>query len=149
MNKILFFAFSAFAFLSSFSQTQDPVHWATSYKSLSATEGEITINAIIDKGWHTYSQKETEAGPISTTFTFPASTQYKLDGKTEESGAVEVFDKAFEAKIYTFTDKAVFKQKIKLNGKPGFTVPFKVEYTCCNDNRCLPPKTIDLSVKTQ
>ena len=149
MNKIILLALGLFAFLNSFSQAQDPVHWSTSYKSLSAGEGEITITAIIDKGWHTYSQKETEAGPISTTFTFPASSQYKLEGKAEETGAIEQFDKAFEAKIYTFTDKAVFKQKIKLNGKPGITVAFKVEYTCCNDNRCLPPKTVDLNVKVQ
>lgn len=149
MNKILLFALITFASLSSFSQSTDPVHWSTSYKALNANEGEITITAIIDKGWHTYSQKETEAGPISTTFTFPASAQYKAEGKPEETGAVETFDKAFEAKIFSFTDKAVFKQKIKLTGKPGFTVAFKVEYTCCNENRCLPPKTVDLSVKTQ
>lgn len=149
MKKILLLALSIFASFASHSQTQDPVHWNISYKALSASEGEILITASIDKGWHTYSQKETEAGPISTTFTFPAASNYKLEGKTEESGAVEVFDKAFDAKIYTFSDKAEFKQKIKLIGKPGFTLAFKVEYTCCNDNRCLPPKTVDLSVKVQ
>lgn len=149
MKKIVVFALFVFTVLWSAAQTQDPVHWNVSYKALPGNEGEIHITAQIDKGWHTYSQKETEAGPISTTFTFPASGQYKLEGKTEETGAVEIFDKAFDAKIYTFTDKAEFKQKIKLNAKPGFNIAFKVEYTCCNDNRCLPPKTIDLSVKTQ
>ena len=130
-------------------QVQNPVSWTTSYKSTSATEGEITIIAKIEKGWHTYSQRPTDAGPISTTFTFPPSSQYKLVDKTEEIGSHEEFDKAFDAKIFVFTDKAEFKQKIKLTGKAGFELLFNVECTICNDNMCLPPKIMDLKVKVQ
>lgn len=128
---------------------QNPVNWTTTYKALSSTEGEITIVATIEKGWHTYSQRPTEAGPISTTFTFPPSKQFTLVGKTEENGAHEEFDKAFDAKIFTFTERAEFKQKIKHTGKAGFNLAFKVECTVCNDNMCLPPKSIDLTVKIQ
>ena len=149
MKKILALCFIISSFFSAHSQVQNPVKWMASYKSISATEGEITILAMIDKGWHTYSQRPTEDGPIPTSFSFPESKHYQLVGKTQETDSHEEFVKAFDAKIFVFTDKAEFKQKIKLTGKPGFSIPIKVEFMSCDDKMCLPPKTIDLSVKVQ
>ncbi|MCW3076941.1 MAG: hypothetical protein JWO32_1550 [Bacteroidetes bacterium] len=147
-NLILILSF-VFAFTGLQSQTQNPVSWHATYKSISKTEGEIIITALIENGWHTYSQRDTKAGPIPTSFKFIPSKQYSLIGKTEESNAHEEYVKAFEAKILVFTAKAEFKQKIKLTGKDIPVVNFKIEYMCCNDMMCLPPKTIDLSVKAQ
>lgn len=149
MKHLIIFILS-FLFLNiTKAQDQNPVTWKASYKSISATEGEITINASIAKGWHTYSQREVADGPIPTSFKFTPSKQFSLIGKTEESNAHEEYVKAFEAKIFVFTDKAEFKQKIKLNGKGPVTISFKVEFMSCNDMMCLPPKTIDLTVKAQ
>lgn len=149
MKKLFTFFIPFFAFLNSQSQVQNPVSWTAAYKSVSATEGEITVFANIQKGWHIYSQDTTSAGPIPTSLNFNGSKDYQLVGKAVEIGAHEIFDKAFGAKISSFSDKAEFKQKIKIVGKPGFTIPFKIEYMSCNDMMCLPPKTIDLSVKVQ
>ncbi len=142
---------SCFVMLSTILATaqQNPVTWAASYKSISATEGEIIVTATIQKNWHTYSQRPTDAGPIPTTITFLPAKNYSLVGKTEESNAHEEFVKAFDAKIFVFHDKAEFKQKVKLIAKAPFNISFKVEYMCCNDQMCLPPKTVDLVVKTQ
>jgi len=148
MKKIFTFCLVLFS-LTTFSQTKDPIKWTASYKSISATEGEIIIVASIDKTWHTYSQKATPDGPVPTSFNFTTSKQYLLVGKTEESAPREEFDNAFGAKTSTFSDKAEFKQKVKLLSKGPQTISFKVEYMCCDDKMCLPPKTIDLSVKTQ
>lgn len=149
MKKAVFLFCVLIFGLSLKSQNLNPVSWTATYKSLSATEGEITIQAKIDKGWHTYSQRPTEAGPIPTGFVFMPSASYETVGKTIETDAHEEFVKAFDAKIFVFTDKAEFKQKIKLKGKPGFQVSIKVEYMTCNDMMCLPPKTVDLQVKIQ
>jgi DsbC/DsbD-like thiol-disulfide interchange protein len=146
MKKILTFLFTILAGSVMFSQAQNPVSWSAVYKSLSATEGEIIITGNIEKGWHTYSQRPTDAGPIPTSFTFTPSKSYKLKGKTEESDAHEEFVKAFDAKIYVFTGKAEFHQKITVTGK-NFTIPVKIEYMSCNDMMCLPPKTTELQVK--
>jgi thiol:disulfide interchange protein DsbD len=148
-KKIFIMLAAVFAAFSAQSQAPSPVKWIASYKSISATEGEISITAVIDKGWHIYSQDTTSAGPIPTSFTFPKSKEYSLVGKTEETGAHKIFDKAFEANVSSFSEKGLFRQKIKLNAKPGFTLAFQVEYMCCDDNMCLPPKTVDLSVKVQ
>lgn len=150
MKKTVFFLTVLLAcFVTNVTAQQNPVHWFASYKALSPTEGEIVITASIDKTWHTYSQRPTDDGPVPTSFTFSESKQFQLLGKTEESNAHEEFVAAFGAKIFVFTDKAEFRQKIKLTGKGGFPLNFKVEYMCCDDKMCLPPKTIDLSVKVQ
>ncbi len=130
-------------------QEQNPVLWTSSYRAISETEGEITLLARIEPGWHTYSQRPTDAGPISTSILFTESKLYELIGKVEEINVHEEYDKAFEAKLFMFSNKAEFKQKIKLKAKPGFEVSFKVEYVCCSDKMCLPPKTIELKVKAQ
>ncbi len=148
MKNILLSLFSLFLFAEAKSQAQNPVKWTATYKSISATEGEISINATIDNGWHTYSQRHTDAGPIPTSFKYTPTKDYELVGKTEESNAHEEFVKAFDAKIFVFTGKAEFKQKVKVKTK-GASITFKVEYMCCNDMMCLPPKTIDLTVKAQ
>jgi hypothetical protein len=147
MKFLLFPLFLAFA-AHGFGQSQDPVNWSASYKPGTSTEGEVVITASIQKGWHTYSQRPTDAGPIPTSFTFTPSKDYTPIGNTVESDAHEEFVPAFDAKIFVFTDKADFAQKIKLNGKPGFPVTLKVEYMSCNDKMCLPPKTVTLTVKT-
>ncbi len=128
-------------------QTQNPVKWAVTYTSISATEGEVLITATLEKNWHTYSQRKNEAIPIPTTFKFVPNKLYNLVGATEETNAHEVFEKAFDAKVYVFEDKAEFKQKIKLKSKTAFALNFSVEYLCCNEMMCLPPKTENLTVQ--
>src|SRR6478609_8481957 len=110
MKKIIALLLSAL-FFAGYSQQKDPVKWMASYKPLTATEGVIIINATIDEGWHTYSQRPTDAGPIPTSFQFEPSAQ--LIGKTEESDAHEEFVPAFDAKIFVFSKKAEFQQKVK------------------------------------
>ncbi|MFO0356546.1 MAG: protein-disulfide reductase DsbD domain-containing protein [Sphingobacteriaceae bacterium] len=131
------------------SQTADPTKWTVVYNSINDKEGEIVVTATIDKGWHTYSIRKTADGPIPTSVTFESNKNFELLGELVEGEAHEVYDKAFDAKLFVFDDKAVFKHKVKLSGKAGFTIKLKVEYMCCNDMMCLPPKTIDLSVVTK
>lgn len=149
MKKIFGIFVCLFAFLGVKSQGQNPIVWQAVYKSISAAEGEIIITPKVEKGWHSYSQKVTADGPVPTTFKFTESKQYTLVGKVEETNVHEEFDKAFDAKIFVVTDKSEFRQKIKLVSKTGATIAFKVEFMCCNDMMCLPPKTVDLSVKAQ
>lgn len=149
MKKIIALLIAVLSFKGIMAQTQNPVVWVATYKSVSATEGEMIISAVIEKGWHTYSQRATDAGPIPTSIKLVPLAQYKTEGSMLESDAHEEFVKAFEANIFVFTNHAEFRQKIKLTGKPGFTILVKIEYMCCNDMMCLPPKTVELNVKVQ
>lgn len=147
MKNFFALALGLFAFSQLNAQAQNPVTWMASYKSISATEGEIIVTASIQQGWHTYSQRPVSDGPIPTTFSFTPTDLYEPVGTTQESPAHEEFVKAFEATLYVFSDKAEFRQKVKIKGKGGFSIPFKVEFMSCNDMMCLPPKTVDLSVR--
>src|SRR5687768_11853591 len=103
-------------------QSKDPVSWSASYRSINEKEGEVVITAHIQQGWHTYSQRPTDAGPVPTSFSFTPAQDYSLIGKTEEQGAQEEFVPAFEAKIFVFHDTAEFKQKIRLKNAAPFTL---------------------------
>lgn len=129
-----------------FSQTLNPVKWQAQYSDLPNNEGEITVTATIDKNWHIYSQKATDAGPIPTSFVFSPAKDFQLIGKPVEENAKEEYVKAFEAKVFVFEGKAVFKQKIKRTNLKAFSSLVKLEYMTCNDMQCLPPKNVELSI---
>ena len=38
----------------SVAMAQNPIRWRCSARMLSEVEGELTVRAIIDKGWHLY-----------------------------------------------------------------------------------------------
>jgi DsbC/DsbD-like thiol-disulfide interchange protein len=147
MKKILFLILSILSFSSFNALVPKHVQWSVTYKSISATEGEIIISAAIENDWHTYSQKPTE-GPLPTSFKFTASENYELVGNTEESAPHEEYDKTFEAKLFVFSNKAEFKQKIKLK-KKHVTIDFVIEYMCCNSSMCMLEGPVKLSVKAQ
>ena len=92
-----------FLFLSLTSQAQfadpkakiyDPVKWNFSSEKINDKESYLVITALIEKGWHVYSQFIEEGGPIPTSFKFTPTADYKLIGKvTESPKAVSAFDK--------------------------------------------------------
>ncbi|MGL5920902.1 MAG: protein-disulfide reductase DsbD family protein, partial [Bacteroidales bacterium] len=72
------FVFASFAF----AQMSDPVKWTfTSKQAAGSDVAEVVITATIDAGYHLYSQKPVENGPIPTEFTFDKSKEYELVGK--------------------------------------------------------------------
>lgn len=128
-------------------QVLNPVKWEAKYTELPNGEGEIIVTALIEKGWHTYSQNiSPDAGPVPTTVNFSPGSDYEMIGKSVEEGAKDEFDKTFEMKIASFEQKAIIKQKIKRKNQKEFQSPIKIEYMVCNDKQCLPPKTVDIMV---
>lgn len=126
--------------------TINPVTWVANYVAKNATEGELVFTATIEKKWHIYSQRPTDAGPIPTSFTIKPTTNFELTGKVEETNAHEEYVPAFEAKVFVFEETAVFKQKIKLKTKTNFIVNASLEFMTCNDKQCLPPKIVELVI---
>ena len=145
--KKLFLVLLSFFTISSFAQNPlKPVTWNAVYVSTSATEGEIHFIATIEKKWHIYSQRPTDVGPIPTSFTVNPGADFDLIGKVEEGEAHEEYVAAFEAKVFVFSEKAVFKQKIKLKNQKSFTIKTSLEFMTCNDVQCLPPTVLEFSV---
>ena len=128
-------------------QILKPVKWTFSAKDLGNCEYEVQMKAGIDKGWHLYSQKPVEDGPVPTTFNYPNSGQYSLVGKTQEPKPISKFEKVFDATLSYFEKEVTFTQKVKLNAAGEIIFKGSVEFMVCDDGRCLPPETVDFEVK--
>lgn len=125
-------------------QIFDPVKWETKVVKVSDTEYDLIAEATIDDNWHLYSQSVPENGPKPTLFIFESNGKYLKKGNTKEGDGHEIDDPIFEMRIKYFDKKATFTQRIKLKTTSDFTVTGSVEFMCCNDTQCLPPKEVDL-----
>ncbi len=134
----------AFFSLNAFAQIIEPVKWETSVEKISDTEAVLIATASIEDKWHLYSQTVPEGGPIATTFSFEGSKNYLKKGNTKEEEGHVVDDPIFDMKIKYFSNKASFKQRIKLKTQDVFKIKGAVEFMVCDDTRCLPPTEVSL-----
>lgn len=129
------------------SSGKSPVTWATSCQKINNGEYKITFTATIEDGWNIYSQYlANDEGPVKTSFTYNPGSPFELIGKNEESGDIKkTMDEMFGMEVIKIKHKGIFTQKIKTNdtNKPitGF-----IEYMCCNEMQCLPPKQVPFTV---
>lgn len=127
------------------------VSWAYTTKDLGDCQYELIFTATIDKNWHLYSQIEVPDGPLPTVFTFDASPNYELIGKTSEPKPIEKEEPVFGPGIIIkyFEDKAVFKQKIKAKTDKPFKITGIIDGMACSDMQCVnffPNPTFTFSV---
>ncbi|MEC3908835.1 protein-disulfide reductase DsbD domain-containing protein [Tamlana sp. 2201CG12-4] len=126
------------------SQIISPLNWNLSVEKISETEYNLIAIANIQEGWHLYSQKSSqEDGPLPTNFSFDKSPDFALVGICVEDKGHTEYDETFETNITYFSNKATFKQKVKLV-KPITSIEAKVSYMCCSDIQCTPPLSNDL-----
>lgn len=131
--------------LSVVAQMQDPVHFKTEWKSISANEAEIIFSATIDPEWHVYSTDLGDGGPTQATINIDKISGAALDGKLKPgSNEIKKMDPIFEMEVKFFEKTAKFTQKVKLNGGK-YSVSGYLEYGACNDENCLPPTSVDFT----
>ncbi len=148
MNKFAFFVAGCFFASFAFAQGSNPVNWSFGSKKINDNLYELQMVAIIEPGWHLYAQAQ-PAGAIAvpTSFAFNKNPLLILEGKVKEQGKLIKFkDKTLGIQANEYNDKVVFTQKVKLRGKAKTSLTGKLEFQTCNDQRCLPPKTINLSI---
>ncbi|MDA3927636.1 MAG: protein-disulfide reductase DsbD family protein [Prolixibacteraceae bacterium] len=127
-------------------QILNPISWSFDQKKISNTEYELHFNATIEKGWHLYSDKLPEGGPIATSINFNSTEGFELVGNVETNPVAEkVFDATFNMDLEYFSNKATFIQRIKLSSTDEATISGFVEFMSCNDETCTPPTEADFS----
>ena len=129
----------------SYSQILKPVKWSYATKKTAKNEAIIYLKATIDKGWHIYSQRVGEGGPVKTSFSFTPSSSYKKLGATMEPKPITAFEKVFDMEVSYFSNTVIFQQKVSLSKLPA-VVKGKIEYMVCDNSRCLPPEEVDFSL---
>lgn len=124
----------------------NPVHWAFSATPLEGGIYELHFTAKIDGNWNLYSQFIEEGGPVPTSFTYSDLENFTLEGKCKENGnKKEGFDSMFDMDVIKFGKKVDFVQVIKLkNQLPA--IKGSVEFMVCNDETCLPPRSVNFSI---
>lgn len=147
MKNLILTLCSLFVVTISYGQVFEPVKWSTTVEKVSETEYDLIATATIDDGWHLYSQQVPEDGPIPTTFQYQTTSDFELIGNTMEEESETVDDPVFQMVIKFFSDKAEFRQRIKVLNEELSVVEGEVEFMVCDDERCLPPDLIDLKFK--
>lgn len=142
MKRLLFVIF--LISLTCQGQIYDPIQWTTSVEKIGEQEYNLITEAIIEEGWHLYSQEVPEDGPIPTQLTFYESPVFELLDETQESEGITKMDPVFEMEITYFEKKAEFIQRVKVSGSLPLRINAEVEFMVCDAERCLPPTTLPL-----
>ncbi|MEH0007659.1 MAG: cytochrome c biogenesis protein CcdA [Flavobacteriales bacterium] len=143
MKKILGLLF-ILGGLPSAAQIFKPVTVGANFEKTSNTEGVITLTAEIDEGWHVYA-RDVKSPIIPTAIRFNDSIpEYELDGELlVVTQPKRKFDDIFQMEVGYWTEKAIFKQKVKhLSRDKAFPITASFSYQCCNDKSCLPPSEV-------
>ncbi|WP_163411351.1 protein-disulfide reductase DsbD family protein [Flavobacterium ajazii] len=120
-------------------QIYNPIKWRTNVQKISDTEYELQAKAVIEEGWHLYSQNVADGGPIPTHFTFSKDANFELIGEVKEEKGKTINDPVFKMQIRFFEKETTFKQRIKVMAAKPFQIKAEVEFMVCNDENCLPP----------
>lgn len=148
MKKFLTLAF-AFVMAGALKAQLNPVTWSFTAIKTGDKQYEVKMTATIQNKWHLYSQTQPEdAIAIPTTFKFNANPLLTLDGKIQEVGKMEKFsDKNLGVSANQYSGTVTFVQKVKLKANAKTKLVGTVEYQTCDDQKCLPPKTVNISLE--
>jgi thiol:disulfide interchange protein DsbD len=110
---------------------------------------DLQLAATIEEGWHLYSLEQEEGGPTPTRIVMPAEQPFEQAGAIESSEPKTAMDPNFNLTTQYYEDTAFFTIPVKVAatapaGKSQVKV--NVSFQTCNDELCLPPKTIKLTV---
>ena len=123
----------------------EPVSWKIEdapAKTLKAGDRfTVKLAARIEEGWHLYSMKETEDGPVATRIWLAEGQPLQLAGPIKGSPPQTLHDPSFNMEVELYEGEAEFTLPLRATG-PVQKVAVNVSYQSCNNRLCLPPKTV-------
>ncbi len=168
-SLLLLTLLSGFSFESK-AQVLEPVKWSYNSEMTGASTALLKFTATIDDGWYLYSQNIADGGPIKTSFYFNEIKGFEFvdsDVEITEEDSFEgdgsriyrvVFnepvpeekeDPNFGMVLKLLKKQADFTREIRiLTGEP-LTVTGFLEFMCCDNEKCLPPTSIDFTFSLQ
>ncbi|MBN8721144.1 MAG: hypothetical protein J0H85_16975 [Sediminibacterium magnilacihabitans] len=120
---------------------QNPVSWKYSVVKKEDQIYEIHLTALLEEGWHAYSQTQpATAVPMPTKINFNKNPLVQLVGKVKEVGNMEKNkNEALKTEDWRYSGKVDFVQLIHVKGKVKTNLGGTVVYMVCTDALCLPP----------
>ncbi|MBI5086400.1 MAG: protein-disulfide reductase DsbD N-terminal domain-containing protein [Acidobacteria bacterium] len=134
-----------------------PVHWTITAPAARAqlkpgAKITVTLAAEIDEGWHLYSLRKQEDGPIPTSITVPEGQPFRLAGPIDAPPALSRFEETFQLDIESYEGSAEFGVPVEVpkDTKTGLaTLAVHARYQACDNKICLPPKTVKLELPVE
>ncbi len=131
-----------------------PVQWTlTAAKPPASTKAggriEVVLEASIAEGWHLYSLKKLEGGPIPTTISVPEGQPFRLAGEMSASAPLSQFDETFQMDVESYSYAATFRLPVEAakDARPGAaTLTVNARFQACDDKQCLPPRTVKVEL---
>jgi len=149
-TRWVFLASLLFLTAASMSQVKNPVKWT--YTATKTGPGKYTVNmkAVLEKGWHLYSQQTPDGGPVPTQVSFTKNPLVTLSGPVREIGKLEtVFEKLFDVNVKQYSNEVTFQQNVTVKGGVKTNLAGTVEYMLCNEKECLPPTKKPFTIALQ
>jgi DsbC/DsbD-like thiol-disulfide interchange protein len=119
----------------------DPVAWSAAVRERQE-DGTIivAVSARIEKGWYIYGMRQPEDGPAPLRFRGRAASGVAV-GPVATPRPRVAYDKGFRARVGKHYDMPSFFVPVRLS-RAATHVPIEVRYQACNDDVCLPPRTV-------
>ncbi len=125
-------------------QIENPVSWSFDHKKVGENTFELYFDATIKEGWHLYSDKIPDGGPIATSVQFENDPNIKvIKDFTPTREATKVFDQTFNMDLEYFGGEVRFMMKIEADPDVVGDLSGSVEYMSCDDESCTPPALTD------
>lgn len=121
------------------SQIMNPVSWKTSLEMKGDDRGEVVMTAVIEPGWHMYTNNIPDDGPTPLSIDFSTLKGVKLDGSfTADKKAHQQHDDMFDMDLSWWTGKVTLRQAF-IATEPEFEIGGTITCGACNDQNCIPP----------
>ena len=126
-----------------FGQVREPASWTyeASKKEIQiGNEIELIFKVKLEDTWHLYSADlDPDIGPMPTVFEYKKDPSFELVGDVIQKGIHREYDSLWEAYITYFSDKAEFRQKVKiLSNKINISGTYEYQVCTTVDGLCIP-----------
>jgi hypothetical protein len=127
----------------------DPVAWKLADAPARGVKpgARFTVNLVarIEEGWHLYSMKHVEDGPVATRIWLAEGQQFQLADAIKGSPPETLQDPSFNMEVELYEGEASFALPLKVAASASAgvqTLVVSASYQSCNNKICLPPKTV-------
>lgn len=133
----------------------DPVKWRLADTPKTVKPGQVftvTLTAKIDEGWHLYSFKKHEDGPVPLTITAPTPQSFRLLGSIDAPVGLTAFEETFGQEVEFYLGEVEIGVPVQAlrEAKPGkWKLVLEARYQVSDNKQCLPPKTVKLESEIQ
>lgn len=125
---------------------EDPTEWTFEAKKVSGNKYNLIFHCNVKNDWHIYSLDPGGDGSfLPPEFMVKENADVKVAGPVTEKGKI-IHETIEDIGTVHYYKKVDFIQPITL-AKDDVTITGEYTYMTCNDETCLPPKTLDFSVK--